>query len=155
MIRITERLFIGNKHDLTSLITHPAHLIFLAPWQELIEKTELEGKITSLTQLQDQQLGIRLLFPIKNEEIPHYHIEEFKQIIHLIDDYQKEDVVVISPDGQSRAPSLVMIWLAKYAHKISSSSFSAARMDFNRIYQHYIPWPGMVIFLNQEWDYLA
>lgn len=154
MFRITNQLYLTNKTRLQDIINNPAHIIFLSPWKELVAGTELEGRVDHVEQLKQNGLGDRILFEIINEEIPHYNVDMFKKIIHLIDEYQKEQLIVVSTHGQSRAPSFILLWMAHYAQRISQSSLAAARMDFSRIYPNYIPWPGLMIFLNQEWKVL-
>jgi hypothetical protein len=90
---------------------------------------------------------------LPNQEIPNYKVKDFKEVLNRIHDWQKgNEVVVISEHAKSRAASLALLWLAFHEKSISRSSYGAARADFSRIYPQYTPWPGMVIFLNQEWE---
>jgi hypothetical protein len=90
---------------------------------------------------------------LANTEIPDYRPEDFNRYLDLLDrNLQEREVVLVSEQGESRAPSLAMLWMAFRGGMLSRSSFAAARADFSRIYPRYRPWPGWVIFFNQEWD---
>ncbi|NTV52872.1 MAG: hypothetical protein HGA76_07675 [Candidatus Firestonebacteria bacterium] len=91
--------------------------------------------------------------PLINTEIPPYHAVEFNRYLDLLDYHlQHGEVVLVSELGESRAPSLALLWLVFRSETLSRSSFAAARMDFSRIYPRYLPWPGWIIFFEQEWD---
>lgn len=53
--------------------------------------------------------------------------------------------------GESRAPSLALLFLAKHIHQLEDSSFDAARQGFLRIFPHYMPGRGIQTYLRQHW----
>jgi len=53
--------------------------------------------------------------------------------------------------GESRAPSLAMLLLAKHIGVISASSFDAARHEFDAIFPAYAPGLGIQSYLRQHW----
>lgn len=53
--------------------------------------------------------------------------------------------------GESRAPSLAMIFLAKHVKAISNESFEHARQDFVRLFRHYVPGGGIEQYLSENW----
>ena len=56
--------------------------------------------------------------------------------------------------GESRAPSLAMLFLAKHLHAITNSGFDAARSQFSSIFPPYAPGLGIQSYLRQHWDEL-
>lgn len=54
--------------------------------------------------------------------------------------------------GESRAPSLAMLFMAKHTDTIDDSSFDAAAADFLRIFPRYAPGLGIQIYLRQHWS---
>lgn len=54
--------------------------------------------------------------------------------------------------GESRAPSLALLFMAKYLHKISNISYENARLDFITIFPNYTPGLGIQTYLHQHWN---
>lgn len=54
--------------------------------------------------------------------------------------------------GESRAPSLALLFLAKVIGKISNESFEKAKEEFMIIYPYYTPGIGIQIYLRENWD---
>ena len=53
--------------------------------------------------------------------------------------------------GESRAPSLAMLFLAKRLHAIKDSDFDVARREFDAIFPSYAPGLGIQTYLRQHW----
>lgn len=54
--------------------------------------------------------------------------------------------------GQSRAPSLALLFLSKVRRVISDESFDAARREFERLYEFYAPGKGIATYLTENWN---
>ena len=54
--------------------------------------------------------------------------------------------------GESRAPSLALLLLAKCLSIISNDSYERARSDFTRLYPGYMPGTGLQIYLSLHWQ---
>ena len=54
--------------------------------------------------------------------------------------------------GESRAPSLALLFLAKHIHEIAHDSFENAKEGYSKIDPFYQPGLGIQIYLNQSWD---
>jgi hypothetical protein len=54
--------------------------------------------------------------------------------------------------GESRAPSLTMVFMAKHIHAIDGSSFDAASAEFVPIFPRYAPGLGIQAYLRQHWS---
>ena len=53
--------------------------------------------------------------------------------------------------GESRAPSLALLFMAKHISAISRDSFDAAKHDFLVIFPRYTPGLGIQSYLRQHW----
>jgi len=53
--------------------------------------------------------------------------------------------------GESRAPSLALLFLAKYLSKISNESYDRAKLEFMRLYPEYMPGQGIQTYLRTHW----
>jgi len=54
--------------------------------------------------------------------------------------------------GESRAPSLALLFLAKEVGKISNDSFEKAKEEFIKIYPGYTPGIGIQTYLSDNWE---
>lgn len=61
-------------------------------------------------------------------------------------------VMIHCNQGESRAPSLALLFLSKYKNEISSESFDAAKQEFQGKYPHYQPGQGIQIYLREKWN---
>jgi hypothetical protein len=53
--------------------------------------------------------------------------------------------------GESRAPSLALIFLAKHLQVISNDNFESARKEFLQLFPHYLPGRGIETYLTNNW----
>jgi len=158
MIKLADKLYIGKcshcKHSVQDTVT----LIYTCHWP----CSRMQNKVCSLDTCPGQENLMHgtensrsKYLDLANMEIPRYRVEEINQYLDLIDDnLSRGDVYLISENGESRSPSMALLWMAFRGNLISRSSFAAARSDFTRIFPNYIPWPGWTIFFEQEWDAL-
>lgn len=56
--------------------------------------------------------------------------------------------------GESRAPSLALLFLAKVTGTISDESFGAARAGFDKLFRGYSPGLGIETYLRKNWTSL-
>jgi len=54
--------------------------------------------------------------------------------------------------GESRAPSLALLFMAKRLHRISDSSFEEAKSEFTKIFPGYTPGSGIQVYLREHWN---
>lgn len=57
--------------------------------------------------------------------------------------------------GESRAPSLALLFMAKSLSAISNNSYYDARSDFEKIYPNYKPGKGIEIYFAKHWNSLG
>jgi hypothetical protein len=63
-------------------------------------------------------------------------------------------VLIHCNQGESRAPSLGLLFLAKCQTAISNGCYEKAREDFLKLYSLYNPGKGIQIYLNRNWNAL-
>lgn len=74
--------------------------------------------------------------------------------IHFIEKYISESPILVHCNqGQSRSPSIGLVYLAR-ENKITSNSYSAARNDFLNVYPNYLPGRGIELYLMKNWQEL-
>jgi protein-tyrosine phosphatase len=88
--------------------------------------------------------------------LPLFKPESFKIFLDFAKREHAEgrDLLIHCNQGQSRAPSLAMLLLAKGLDAIDASSLKDAREDFQKIYPSYNPGKGIEWFLSEHWDEL-
>ena len=64
----------------------------------------------------------------------------------------KKNVFIHCNKGESRAPSLALLFLAKKVGVINNESYKKAKQDFIKIYPYYTPGTGIQFFLEKNWD---
>lgn len=60
-------------------------------------------------------------------------------------------ILIHCNQGESRAPSLALLFLAKVAGTISNDSYEAAESDFGAIFNRFNPGAGIRIYLSSHW----
>lgn len=56
--------------------------------------------------------------------------------------------------GESRAPSLALLFLSKYLEKIPNESYESAKSEFQKMYSYYSPGRGIQLYLSKNWHSL-
>lgn len=157
MVRITDQLYLGKCEDCPLVLAGNHHVLLTChyPCDRLqAKKATCQPLREAMGRAGDPGGREIAILDLLNQEIPNYRIQDFTGSLDILSRWIKDgrNVTVISEHAQSRAASLALLWMAFRQKSLSRSSYSAARADFKRIYPHYLPWPGMIIFLNQEWD---
>ena len=65
---------------------------------------------------------------------------------------KEHDVLIHCNQGQSRAPSIALLYLAKRTDVLPDGSFGEAKAGFTRIYPQYKPSEGIVSYLKTHWE---
>lgn len=66
-----------------------------------------------------------------------------------------QTLLVHCNQGESRAPSLALLFLAKGLSVIADDSYDAARAEFEKIYPKYNPGMGIQIYFSKHWEVLG
>lgn len=84
---------------------------------------------------------------------PLFKAQLFARSLDFISDHFPERKMLIHcNNGLSRAPSIVLLFLAKRIQKISNGSYDQAAADFKKLYPHYQPGRGIACYLAQNWQ---
>lgn len=76
----------------------------------------------------------------------------FVRALDFIDKWYESKNILINCDlGQSRSPTVALLYLARRLHDISDASFSSARAEFKRLYPQYDP-KGIADFVSAHWE---
>jgi len=79
-------------------------------------------------------------------------VETFKKVLNFIEKWNNQRKVLIHCDqGQSRAPTLGLLYLAKRLESIPNDSFKKAKKAFIEIYPNYLP-SGIGVYVEQNWN---
>jgi len=78
--------------------------------------------------------------------------EAFTRALDFIDKWYESKNILINCDlGQSRSPTVALLYLAKRLHVISDASFASARAEFQALYPGYAP-SGIADFVAAHWE---
>lgn len=91
---------------------------------------------------------------MENELLHRFTNPIITAAIRFIDSHIKENKILIHCNqGQSRAPSIAMIYLAK-KRVIKNGTFNEAFHDFIELYKGYQPGKGIGLYINRNWTTL-
>jgi hypothetical protein len=153
MIEIYERVFVGAEFDCRSgdeqwAIVHacktPCHQ------REVGYRGSLPSTHPNYLVLErDNDLYLNIIDPPK----PLFMPPTFTSFLEFAKSKWDEgkNVLIHCNQGESRAPSLAMMFLAKHLGKISDASFQSATEDFQQIYPNFQLGLGIQIYLNENW----
>ncbi|MBZ9612335.1 hypothetical protein [Rheinheimera maricola] len=68
---------------------------------------------------------------------------------------QGKQLLIHCNQGESRAPSLAMLFLAKGLSVIPDTSYEAARIEFEKLYPRYNPGKGIEMYFSINWTRLG
>jgi len=154
MLEIRERLFIGSGIDCRNgdddwAVVHacksPCHQ------RAIGYKGNLSPSHPNYLVLEeDNDLFLNMIDPPKPLFMPQLFISflEFSS-----SQWSKEkNILIHCNQGESRAPTLAMMFMAKHLKEIPNSSYFDARKEFEKLYAGYRPGNGIQIYLNQKWN---
>lgn len=78
--------------------------------------------------------------------------QSFRRALDFIDRwYDTRHVLINCDQGQSRSPTVALLYLAKRLHRLPNESFAVAREAFMTIFPSYAP-SGIADFVSEHWD---
>lgn len=79
-------------------------------------------------------------------------VPAFVRALDFIDKwYESKDILINCDQGQSRSPTVALLYLAKRMHLIPDESFAEARKAFQIIYPFYAP-NGIADYVSNNWS---
>ncbi|PCI98748.1 MAG: hypothetical protein COB14_07575 [Alphaproteobacteria bacterium] len=97
----------------------------------------------------DNQLFLNMIDP----PVPLFKLESFKIFLEFVGRKieNKQPILIHCNQGQSRAPSLAMLCMAKGLNLLPNDSYAAARTAFEEKFP-YTPGKGISQFLEKNWQ---
>jgi len=153
MIEVYPNLFVGNETDCSLsesskwAIVHackiPCHQISVG----------YKGSLsTSHPYYLIYERANHLFLNMIDPPVPMFPNQLFSKSLDFIVNHVKDQPVLVHcNNGCSRAPSIVLLFLAKVAKKISNNNYAQATIDFKKLYPFYSPGRGIAIFLSEQW----
>lgn len=154
MEEIFERLYISNESycrngdeewTVVHACKHPCH-------QKAVGYT---GNLSKnhpfyLDKEDDQDLYLNIIDP----PVPLFMLPLFTKFLIFADKHWNgyKKLLIHCNQGESRAPSLALLFLAKCRNHISNQSFEEAKEDFIKFFPAYNPGRGIQIYLSNNWD---
>lgn len=101
----------------------------------------------------DNNLYLNIIDP----PVPLFLPPLFSNFMRFSDQHWKsgKSLLIHCNQGESRAPSLALLFLSKGLSVIDNSSYASARMDFEKIYPRYVPGKGIETYFAQNWTTLG
>lgn len=156
MFQVSENLFVGNEND--CFFDEKAGWAVIHASKSPCHQTII-GYKGSLPPNHIYYLiyekGPHLFLNMIDPPIPLFKPELFTRSLDFIDKYIPTSKVLLHCNqGESRAPSLALLYLAKRGKKITDENFLLAFNDFKKIYPYYQPGNGIATYLSQNWRIL-
>lgn len=98
----------------------------------------------------DRDLFLNIIDP----PVPLFGPETFSAFLAFAGEHydQGRSLLIHCNQGESKAPSLALLFLAKYLRVIPGDSYVEARIAFTVMYPGYRPGSGIQRFLDQNWQ---
>jgi hypothetical protein len=100
--------------------------------------------------------GTRLILNMVDADDPRYFPDEMiEEALSFLDDLivnKRGSVLVHCNTGESRAPSLAMLYLATRAPGFPNLLFHAAEKQMKQLYPPYAPHEGIRQYMQQHWE---
>jgi len=153
MVKIDNRLFIGTVDDCRAgteqlAVVHacksPCHQ------QAVGYRGSLPASHPNYLALQrEHDLYLNIIDP----PVPLFKVETFEHFLAFAKtNYDSDNSVLIHCNqGESRAPSLALLFLAKHIGAMPDSSYEDAKQAFLRVFPAYRPGIGIQRFLADNW----
>lgn len=158
MIEVYENLFVGDskscsyRSDLSRAVIHackhPCH----------VESVGYKGSLPSdhpyyLFYENGKHLFLNMV-DMEREFHPRFTNPMMKVAMYFIEKYIVDNQVLVHCNqGQSRSPSIALVYLA-LKNVLNPNSYGFATMDFKKRYPNYDPGNGIAMYLENNWDFL-
>ena len=157
MIPVQDGLFVGTERDcrrgdaawaVVHACKHPCHV-------------KAVGYSGSLPSTHPSYLVLEypddLFLNIIDPPVPLFKPELFSAFLSFAMRKQEEgkSLLIHCNQGESRAPSLALLFMAKVTGAVSNDSYASARADFEKLFPGYRPGRGIATYLGARWDNLG
>jgi hypothetical protein len=153
MVEVHDRIYVG---DMAECRPGNAHFSVVHACKSPCHQQSV-GYKGSLPPLHPNYLILRrpydLYLNIIDPPVPLFKIETFLELLQFAREHYDGggSLLIHCNQGESRAPTLALLFLAKHLGVIPNSSFSAAKEVFTSLYSGYRPGTGIQQFLAANW----
>lgn len=157
MISVYERIFVGSEVDCRQGTA--SHVVVHACKSPCHQRSV--GYTKSLPNTHPNYLALRrpfdLYLNIIDPPVPLFQAETFRQFLEFAREHYDcgASLLIHCNKGESRSPTLALVFLAKHLNVIPNSSFEAAKEAFSVHYSEYRPGLGIQKYLNLNWSELT
>jgi predicted protein tyrosine phosphatase len=163
MIEVFRNLFVGNEYDYEVHVASQANWAVVHACKEPYHRRLLgytsQGAPKGHPEYLTARRGERLFMNIVDAPIPSFFPKAMiDESLAFIDDALGRElkILVHCNQGESRAPSIALLYLASRKAALPTDSLEAAEAQFRSIYPSYNPNAGIRGFLLQHWsDYCS
>lgn len=155
MIEVSPNLFVGSQDDLPEAETQEFYIIHAAkePWHRKTlgyapGKAAPKSDPRYLVSVADDGIALNLIDAADVAYIPHELVNTALRLTH--EKLVEFKVLIHCNQGKSRAPSIALLYLARYTNALSGD-YGQAMHDFKRLYPDYAPAQGMADFVRLNW----
>jgi hypothetical protein len=157
MVKVHDRLYIG---DLPTCRSGSSELAVVHACKSPCHQRSVgyTGSLPSqhpnyLSLVQPYDLYLNIIDP----PVPLFKVESFIQLLQFASKHYDggASLLIHCNQGESRAPSLALVFLSKHLKAIPGESFSAAREVFTSLYVGYRPGLGIQKFLEANWELIG
>lgn len=156
MNKITENIFVGTEYDcfharpgwaVVHACKYPCYMSAVGG-----DRNWPKTHPNYLFLISGENLYMNIIDPPK----PLFKLELFLKFMEFTQERLAEgkNILIHCNQGESRAPSLALVFMAKHLRLIKGKSYYAARDEFMKIYPGYYPGQGIQMFLSEIWDKL-
>lgn len=152
MKQLLPNLYVGNLEDYqtTKKAARPGEWAYVHATQSV--RPEGERGHTDYLMLQDKNDLYLSWLDTESFTFEPYGPKLFTTVLDFIEARIKTQKVLVHCDfGESRSPTIVLLYLAKRARVISNATYDRAREEFAKIYPNYYP-SGIRVFVRINWE---
>ncbi len=160
MIEVYQGLFVGNQDDYEYTVAHQAGWAVVHACKEPYHRQALgyTGRAAPKDhpEYYRARRGNRLILNLVDADNPMFFDRERVIIpaLDFIDEMRSNDlqILVHCNQGESRAPSIALLYLAARLGVLPTASLEAAEAQFRLLYSFYNPGFGIREHLRQNWQ---
>jgi hypothetical protein len=155
MQQLLPNLFVGNLEDYqaTKKAAKPGEWAYVHATQSVRPAGEREHSDYLI--LQDKNDLYLSWLDTESFTFEPYGPTLFTRVLDFIEERIKTQKVLVHCDvGESRSPTIALLYLAKRARVITDASFDAARAEFAGRYPNYYP-SGIRIYVRDNWEKIS
>lgn len=101
--------------------------------------------------------GFDLVLNLIDPPVPLFQAESFRVFLEFASEAwdSGKTLLIHCNQGESRAPSLALLFMAKRLKELPSETYQAAAAQFRSLYPRYSPGEGIRQYLSQHWESIA